>query len=521
MSNFQDFKQSFNKFVEDGLIQMEGKYNKHMYMKGDKQAKTYTREELIENEYFEFNKFKIKKYKLVNIIEKGDYVKYTTKKDKNKIKSGGFVRAVNENDKYFAVGNPYGTSFCVQFGDVETIYVKPIGNTRKLKLKGFIDGVDYLKQKEDEKKKKEEEKAQKGGAYAERLNISPLVEEQLRNLYYDQKNYFGRDKLFKLAQENEIQVTQRQLSQWLKDQKINQLTQAGKSHTTVKPIVAKEPFSHIQVDLIDFRKWEGNNNRKSYVMNAIDLYSKYAWSVPIFDKSAPRMVQAFRDLLRDMGRTPKIIQSDNGSEFVNEQVKQWMEENHIKQIFSHPYTPTSQGGIERFNKTIKAMIYKHMKIHNTTRWFDVLQQLVDNYNNTPHDVIGVAPATVDEKTRDIDRRLREEAQKKKVNKQVNVYEEGDYVRIKIKRPDIIAKGIKWGENIYRITKVYKPRNPLEQKYYKVNGKMYHAHDLLKVPPPEHLKDYNERARYIPAPPEAADEDVEVVIEEDPEIMIDL
>ena len=46
--------------------------------------------------------------------------------------------------------------------------------------------------------------------------------------------------------------------------------------------------------------------------------------------------------------------SDNGKEFLGE-VKKLCEENKVKQINSLPYTPTSQGLVERFNKTIKNM----------------------------------------------------------------------------------------------------------------------------------------------------------------------
>jgi putative transposase len=50
---------------------------------------------------------------------------------------------------------------------------------------------------------------------------------------------------------------------------------------------------------------------------------------------------------------PEIIHSDNGPEFYNNRMKELSEEFHFKQSFSRPYTPTDNGKMERFYKTIK------------------------------------------------------------------------------------------------------------------------------------------------------------------------
>jgi hypothetical protein len=48
----------------------------------------------------------------------------------------------------------------------------------------------------------------------------------------------------------------------------------------------------------------------------------------------------------------KKIRSDNGSEFKNQQVEEYLEEEGIKHEFSAPYTPQQNGVVERKNRTL-------------------------------------------------------------------------------------------------------------------------------------------------------------------------
>jgi transposase InsO family protein len=48
----------------------------------------------------------------------------------------------------------------------------------------------------------------------------------------------------------------------------------------------------------------------------------------------------------------KKIRSDNGSEFKNLQVEEYLEEEGVKHEFSAPYTPQQNGVVERKNRTL-------------------------------------------------------------------------------------------------------------------------------------------------------------------------
>ena len=53
--------------------------------------------------------------------------------------------------------------------------------------------------------------------------------------------------------------------------------------------------------------------------------------------------------------------------------------------------------VERFNRTIKTIIWTYLSYRGTVRWVDVIQDLVDAYNHSRHRSIGMAPADVQKK----------------------------------------------------------------------------------------------------------------------------
>jgi len=105
-------------------------------------------------------------------------------------------------------------------------------------------------------------------------------------------------------------------------------------------------------------------------------------------------VEIYTNLAFLKEHTPKVLQSDNGGEFTNAQMKELLDDLHIKHITSLPYKPSSNGQVEQFNRTIKGMIMQYMSASNLHRYLDVLPKIVENYNNTYHTTIKSTPGVV-------------------------------------------------------------------------------------------------------------------------------
>ena len=71
------------------------------------------------------------------------------------------------------------------------------------------------------------------------------------------------------------------------------------------------------------------NKGIKYLSCAIDLFSKYAWVVPLKDIKGNSIVNAFQKIISE-GRKPNKIWADQGSEFYNKLFKSFLRINNIE-----------------------------------------------------------------------------------------------------------------------------------------------------------------------------------------------
>ena len=80
-----------------------------------------------------------------------------------------------------------------------------------------------------------------------------------------------------------------------------------------------------------------------FLLCIIDIFSKYAWVVPLKDKKGISIVNAFRKILKEPDRSeakskecrPNKIWVDKGSEFYNKSFKKWLKDNDIEMYSIH------------------------------------------------------------------------------------------------------------------------------------------------------------------------------------------
>ena len=67
----------------------------------------------------------------------------------------------------------------------------------------------------------------------------------------------------------------------------------------------------------------------------IDIFSKYAWVVPLKDKKGVGIADAFQKILGDSNRKPNKIWVDKGSKLYNNSFKKWLKDNNIEMYSIH------------------------------------------------------------------------------------------------------------------------------------------------------------------------------------------
>ena len=92
------------------------------------------------------------------------------------------------------------------------------------------------------------------------------------------------------------------------------------------------------------------NKEIKYLLGVIDLFSKYAWVVPLKDKKGASIVHAFQKTISEE-RKPNKIWIDQGSEFYNNSFKNFLKINNIEMYST--YNEGKSFVAERFIRTLK------------------------------------------------------------------------------------------------------------------------------------------------------------------------
>ena len=88
-------------------------------------------------------------------------------------------------------------------------------------------------------------------------------------------------------------------------------------------------------DLADMQLISKFNKGFRFLLCVIDIFSKYAWLVPLKDKKGVSIVNAFQKILDKSERKPNKMWVDKGREFYNSSFKKWLKDKDIEMYSIH------------------------------------------------------------------------------------------------------------------------------------------------------------------------------------------
>ena len=137
--------------------------------------------------------------------------------------------------------------------------------------------------------------------------------------------------------------------------------------------------------------YELNKIHNRYFFCIIDHFSKF-WMAFIIENKEANIILKYLKLALECNGYPEEIGSDNGREFKNNLIENYLKENNIKFIHWAPYNPHSQGVVERFHQTIKDLIYSvYMEKNKNFDIKDCLDISLKKYNNHRHSATKYKP----------------------------------------------------------------------------------------------------------------------------------
>ena len=149
------------------------------------------------------------------------------------------------------------------------------------------------------------------------------------------------------------------------------------------------------VDLADMQSLSRKNKGIKYLLCAIDLCSKYPYLVI----SIISIVNAFNEIINQSNRKPNKIWGDQGGEFYNNGFEKWLSDNDINMYST--YNEGKSVVAERFIRTLKNKLYKYMTATGKNVYYDVLDDVVNKYNNTKHSTIKMKPIDVEDNNKGV------------------------------------------------------------------------------------------------------------------------
>lgn len=248
------------------------------------------------------------------------------------------------------------------------------------------------------------------------------------------------------------------------------------------PYLMKGIDDTFQVDLVEFIPYARENTNHKYALVVIDIFSKYAWTVPLRNKTGIETSKAMESIFQQSGRVCKNCQSDNGKEFYNKHFSAVMKKYGINHYST--FSGLKASICERLNRTLLSKLWKQFNINGNHKWLNVLKRITAEYNDSIHSTIKMRPSEVNSLN---EKQLLNTVYVRNNSFNVNTKKKfhiGDNVRLS-KFKHVFVKGYKpsWTTEIFRIENIL-ATEPITYTLIDLHGKpisgLFYSYELQKT-----------------------------------------
>jgi hypothetical protein len=236
---------------------------------------------------------------------------------------------------------------------------------------------------------------------------------------------------------------------------------------TMKKVIVGGVNIQIQMDLIDMQEWSKENDGYRYILLAVDCFSRFAYAKGLKNKTGIETAQAVEEIIDEaeahIDRKISKIQADQGTEFYNKHVKQFLDSRYI--VLFSTKSPTKAQMVGRLIRTLLSRQERYNTFKGKIRWKESFPLFVNSYNKTHHSALpgNMVPFDVnlknEKKVRNhlyMDTLLKSPRQRK-----LKHLSQGDPVRLS-KRKKTFEKSIyqNWTDEIFYVSHVSKKTTPV-------------------------------------------------------------
>ena len=287
--------------------------------------------------------------------------------------------------------------------------------------------------------------------------VSKKVASYLRKIYHDPKrpgSYGGAGALYRAVRAaGKKDITMEDINNFLATDDTYTLHKSSRRHFHKSRVIVRGIDDEYFVDLADMSALKKYNNNCTFILVAVDAFSRYLFTTALKNKSAKEVLSGLEKLMDSSRRPQRSIYSDGGREWDNKLVVNFLKSRGIK-LYISMNAETKASFAERAILDIKRVLSRYMTDHETYRYIDVLQQFTDQHNNSFNRVLGMTPLQVTKENEEsVWKHLYlSPAERAPVTKtrddQVQV---GDYVRISYRRhPFSRSYHEQWSTELFQV-----------------------------------------------------------------------
>mgnify|MGYP001597207249 FL=1 len=220
---------------------------------------------------------------------------------------------------------------------------------------------------------------------------------------------------------------------------------------------------------------EKENKGYTYILTCIYIFSRWADAKPLKTKTASEVLEAFKEIILDRGEMPKKLWVDQGSEFLNKEMERFCKKNDIE--IYHTFGEGKSVVVERFNRTLKTIMWKELTARNSHEWVAIVPELLHAYNNRKHSTLKMTPNEATKHPKETQEVWDRVLDKQPIVTGQTKFNVGDWVRIsRIKGKFEKGYDQNWSQEIFKVigvTRKYPPSYKLaDYNGEKIKGSFY-------------------------------------------------
>ena len=318
------------------------------------------------------------------------------------------------------------------------------------------------------------------------------IHQTLRKIYYEPSHpasFSSPYRLYLAARILNKRIKLQDVINWLRSQKTYVLHRYTKTEFQRRKVLVPKHQHQYQADLMFVNALEKDNDGVKYLLVIIDTFSRFLAVVPMKEKTAKATLKALKIGFKSMKKLPVKFQTDDGTEFFNHLVGNYLRSNGIVHFSSSQHDIKAQMA-ERVIRSLREDITQFMHHRNTLRYLPALQDFVHSHNHRKHSAFDekFAPVEISNQNYKQAYDILYKDYLEELNKQRFVFDIGDVVLLALdKKSGKLGKMTRtFKDDEFIIFERLMTFPPVYRIKYRSNGALkkgtYYAEQLQKIDP---------------------------------------